>query len=334
MRIPELEKFEQQARAILTLLPPVGRTPQVIEHMGGRIVVADYVDCPAGFHLRESLVVRGRFACGTGSIFAGPVYCGGDFSAGKGSRFEAVSAGGRMTLGPGVRVEQVAHSRRQMELRAGAWVGEAVSEEGIRLGQEAGGGRLFAPEMETLGRLAELDEGPPVSSYYELGPPHAGGAAGLDGAAGFRRGWLSALGEETWVYEGNLNLRLPLLLRAKLVVRGWFRCVAGSLLEEDVKSGGTLHVGAGSICRGDLISLSGLTLDEGCLFAGRLKARGELRLCAGVRGFRRDGPVEVASGAAAILEPNVVVRGRLSAGAGVRQQMAEAGSGLDQLRSG
>jgi hypothetical protein len=293
---------------------------------GDRVAVGGAAEFADGSVFEEALIAGGGFRCGARCVFRRPVYIGGDGEVGRGSRLCAVAAEGELTLGPGARVEQWAESGGALELRSRCEVGgEAISGAAIRLGMEARAGSLFAPEVSTHGRTADLGEAAPVSSYLEIRPPACGRMPDLSVAAGWRAEKMRALGGETWLYEGHLHLPMPVLLRAKLVVRGSFRCPAGSLLEDDVKAGGTLEVGPASVCRGNLTAHGELTLAEDCLFEGELRGAGLVRLSSGTRGFREHGPVLVTAGRALVLEPDVMVRGRLmSAGAGVSVAAPEA----------
>jgi hypothetical protein len=329
MHIRELERFQEQARAILTLMPPEGKPPCVVEHDGWRIVIADTLHFPAGYRLREALVLKSDFACGAGCHFEAPIFTEGGFQAGKGSHLHSVSAASDVRLAPDVVVEHHIIGEKAVHLRAGSVVqGEVVAGEAVHLSADACAGTLFAPMIATQGRTEEVAPGPTVSSHIEIGPPHEGTIPDL------RLGKLTALGDETWVYDGSLHLPVPLLLRSKLVVRGGFRCAPGSLIEDDVKAGALLHVGAGSICRGHLTSLGDMVLDADCLFQGRLDSRMSLRLRSGTRGFRAGGPVQVIADGGLTLEPNVVVRGSISSGKAVVSEIPKAEGGLELLLAG
>jgi hypothetical protein len=325
--------FRDQARAWLTLARPSSDgAPQVFTAAGRRVVVSEFVNCPDQFQLRETLLVRGNMRCGMGSRFDGPVYVGGDCVAGKNSQFDVLCVEGSATLGPNVQVNQWVHALGRLELRAGARVGgAATSDSGIQVGIDAGAVLLFAPEVVTAGRLPTGTDVPPVTEFLEIPTPASGKRPQLGSVRGFQENKLTALGADTWVYDGSLHLPQPVLLTSKLVVRGSFVCPPSSLLEDDVKCGGSLRIGAGSLCRGNLISRGELTLEEECLFSGDLDAGTLLRLSAGVRGFREGGPVSVTSRDRLLLEPNVVVRGHIRAEAGARATQPAVEGGLSLL---
>ncbi|MBS1984029.1 MAG: hypothetical protein JST16_07630, partial [Bdellovibrionales bacterium] len=290
--------FREQARAWLTLTQPSkDGAPQVFSASGRRVVVADRVDCPDHYRLRETLLVRGDFLCGSGSRFEGPVYVGGDCTIGKGSTFEVLCVEGKLHFSPNTEVKQWVHSFGPMDLRSGTWIaGAATSSHSIQVGVGSGAALLFAPEVASSGRVSMGSDVPPVTTFLEIPAPSSGREPELGGVRGFDIRKLSALGAETWVYDGSLHLSQPVLLGAKLVVRGSFVCPPGSLLEDDLKCGGSLRIGAGTISRGNLISRGEVTLEEECLFSGDIEAGTYLRLCSGVRGFRDAGPVSLVSG--------------------------------------
>lgn len=325
--------FRDQARAWLTLAKPSANgAPQVFTAGDKRVVISEFVSAPERFRLRETLLVRGHFECGAGASFEGPVYVGGDCYTGKGSHFDVLCVEGRLTLGPSTQIRNWVHSFGPMEMRAGANVVAAASSSlRIQLGLDAGAATLFAPEVVTSGRMPTGGDVPPVTEYIEIPAPSKGVMPELGMVRGFDARKLAPVGLETWVYDGSLNLPQPVLLTSKLVVRGSFVCPPGSLLEDDLKCGGTIRVGAGSICRGNLISRGELTLEEECLFSGDIEAGTILRLCSGVRGFRESGPVQVSSRDRLLLEPNVVVRGQLRSEAAVRATETALDGGLSLL---
>jgi len=305
MLSPEIATFTERARAWLSLTPRGTPSPRVINWPGGRLVIAEFVNCPDRHQLAEALLVRGQFVCGRNCEFSGPVFVAGNVEAGRGSRFDCIATDGSLVAASDVEIKRWAWAKRIMELRAGASVGgEAISDGAIRLGIGARVGRLHGPEITTTGFTSGSSNAPLSASLLDVPP-----------ASGFWQGKLSPLGSDTWVCEGDLHVPAPVRLRVKLVVRGNFSCPAGSVIDDDIKTGGSLHVGSASVCQGRLTALGDLTLDEGTLFSGSLQASGTLRLAKGVRGFRAGGPVLVESGEL-ILEPNVCVRGSLKTSRG------------------
>jgi hypothetical protein len=298
----EMATFTERARAWLSLTPSGSGSPRVIEWPGGRLVIADFVNCPDGYRLNEALLVRGRFICGRDCNFAGPVFVAGNVEAGKGSQFDCIATDGSLVAASGVSVRRWVYAKQLLDLRAAAAVGaEAISGGAIRLGIGASAALIQAPEITTAGFVSGITDSLDAKELLDLPP-----------VAGFWQGRLSPLGSGTWVCEGDLHAPVPMRLRAKLVVRGSFSCPAGSIIDDDIKTGGSLHIGSMSVCRGHLTSLQNLTLDEGVFFSGNLLASGTLRISQGARGFRLNEPV-MASGSELIVEPNACIRGQVKA---------------------
>jgi hypothetical protein len=325
--------FREQARAWLTLHPrSEDRNPQVLNLGDQFAVVAEFVDCPPNFHFREPLLVRGNFQCGPGSRFEAPVYVGGNCVVGKNSKLAALCVEGDCVLGLSARVDTWVDTAGNLDLRAGSWVGEvAMSERTIQLSLEAGAAQLFAPEVQTHGHFGGLAEPPVFRGLIEVPKPSSGDTPEFGSVRGFRADKLTALGADTWVYDGSLTLPAPVWIKSKLVVRGSFSCPAGSLLDDDIKCGGSIHIGGGSVARGKMTARGELTLDSDCLFEGSLSAGLTLRLASGVRGFCQGSPVEVSAAEKVILEPNVIVRGHVAGVQGAWAEQPAVEGGLDLL---
>jgi len=295
-------------------------------------VVAEFVDCPPNFLFREPLLVRGNFQCGAGSRFEAPVYVGGNCVVGKNSKLAALCVEGDCVIGLNARIDTWVDTTGTLDLRAGSWVGEvAMSDRAIQLSLEAGAAQLFAPEVQTQGHFGGVAEPPPFRGLLEVPRPSTGDIPEFGSVRGFRADKLIALGADTWVYDGSLSLPAPVWIRSKLVVRGSFSCPPGSLIEDDIKCGGTLHIGGGSVARGRLTARGELTLEPDCLFEGSLSAGLVLRLGSGVRGFCQGAPVEVSAAEKVILEPNVIVRGHVAGGQGAWAAQPQIEGGLELL---
>jgi hypothetical protein len=325
--------FREQARAWLTLHPRQGGgQPQVLSMGRQFAVLTDFVDCPPHFQFKEPLLVRGDFQCGPGSRFDAPVYVGGDCVVGKNSKLAALCVEGSCVVGLNARIDTWVDSAGALDLRAGSWVGEvAMSDRAIQISLEAGAAQLFAPEVQTQGHFGGIAEPAPFRGLLEVTKPSAGDPPEFGAVRGFRADKLMALGADTWVYDGSLALPAPVWIRSKLVVRGSFSCPAGSLIEDDIKCGGSLHIGGGSVARGKLTARGQLTLEPDCIFEGSLSAGLSLRLSTGVRGFCEGSPVEVSSAEKVILEPNVIVRGHVAGGEGAWASHPAVEGGLELL---
>jgi predicted acyltransferase (DUF342 family) len=317
-------KFREQVAGWLLQLGPLkhGEKVRTLNLGSRRLLVAEALVCPPGYALADVLVVLGDLHAGPGCWFAGPVLVGGACEVGAGSRIMALAAGTRLTLGDRCEVSDWVDSHGPLALGSGSRIrGGAASRHSIQLGAESEVTAMFGPAIATPNfsagaALPEMRERP-----VEVLPPGAG-TGEFPGGAGFQRARLSALGKDTWAYDGTLRFDRPVILKSKLVIRGSFHCAAASLLEGGVKAGGDVSIGAHSILNGQVTARGDLTLGVNCLFSGDLSAGVELRLAAGTRGFRDGAPVALTSGAAMHWEDNVLVRGEVHSGAGIRQQSA------------
>ncbi len=280
-----------------------------------RVIVLESGHLPALSQVEAALVVRGDFSCGARCEFPHPVFVAGNCEIGKGSRLEGVTAGGALTLCPGVKVSSVAHSGGPMELRSGCRIeGSASSESSIRLSIGASAAAISAPGISTPNGDGETIL-PRIHPAWtsKLGAPGNRRRLPASLPAGLQRSKLHPLGAETWFYDGDLHLVTPLVLRSHIVVRGYFTCPAGSLLEGDVKCGSALYVGERSIVRGHLTARGDLVIEADSAFQGKLASDQRIRLCTGVRGLRSGGPVEAHAGSSLLLEDGVSIQGSLSA---------------------
>jgi len=292
---------------------------------------------PAGYSLDAILLVQGDFSCGPGCTFLHPIYVEGDCEIGKGSRMEGVFCSGRLVLGLSVEVRSWAESDDVMDIRPGCRVQAiALSRTVIRLGLHCEVGRLSAPEIRTQDSAA-APESPPgdPGQVTELPPPGNERRLPPWPVPGIDANRLSAAGADTWFYDGDLYLAERVALHAHIVTRGYFACPAGSLLDGDVRSGSTLYVGRRSLVRGHLVANGDVVIEAGAIFQGSLRSRQRIRLCSGVRGFRSNGPVAVASGGSLVIEDRVVIRGSLASSDRIHSEIAESTPVIDwSLASG
>lgn len=329
--------FRSHAKAWLTLAPPVGGGSATPIQIGGyRALVTQGVACREGMSIDSVVLARGDFHAGTGCRFNKPIYVAGNCHVGKGCRLDAISVEGDLILGPGASVARWAEAGRLLDMRSGSSVRvAAMGGRTIQLGIDASAGTLTAPEIATIGRVTDLAESPRVAQSIDIPPPSSGELPQLGWVRGFKLEKLSPLGAETWLYDGSLHFPMPVYLRSKLVVRGSFVCPPGSFLGDDIKTGDSLRVGRGSVCKGNLTSRSDLILERDCLFEGDLASDRSLRLSSGVRGLRlSSGLVRVTAKQGLTLEPNVVVRGQLSSPQMARASEPALEGGLELLLAG
>ncbi len=291
--------------------------------------------CREGTVIDSVVLARGEFLSGARCVLNQPLYVSGNCHIGKECAVDSVSTEGDLIIGPGAVVNRWAAAGRVLDLRAGSTVQQAaLADQEIQLGIEARAGWIVAPAIHTSGRASGFGQAPAVADSIEIPPPSSGEIPELGWVKGFRIEKLSPLGAETWVYDGSLQFPAPIYLRAKLVVRGTFGCPPGSLLEDDVKSGDAMRIGAGSVCKGILTSRGDMILERGCLFEGVLRGERDVRLSSGVRGGSLGSTVEVAARGRIILEPNVLVRGQLAADGLVLGSEPALEGGLELLLAG
>jgi hypothetical protein len=277
--------------------PRAGEAPRFYSLGVRRLILAYDVEVPRGAVTGDVIVAAGNVRLGDGGELRGPVFAGGRLETGKRCRLLAAASNGRILLGA--------------ESSASDWL-EARGEILLRPGASARA--LHAPEIAFAGE-APAGEAPPPRGLLRLGRPSEGGHdfARWRTVPGFRPERLAALDAETWFYDGSLDFASPLELRGHLIVRGSFRCAAGSLLEADVKTGAALDVGGGSLVRGHLTSLAALSLGGQTYFSGNLQAGGDISLAAGTRGFHPTMPVRLECKGEMLAGAGVVLRGEARA---------------------
>lgn len=307
-----------------------GRKPTRAFELGGEcVLILESGHLSGGQSVEGYVLVRGDFSCGPDCRFARPIYVGGNCEIGKGSQFDSLVADGNLVLSPSVRAGGSVASAGEMELRCGCRIAnKASSQASIRLNLHVEAGALSAPEIHTP-RQVEIQQGVTLAEgndVVEIRPP---GDAATSGRAGEEGSRFQPYGADTWFYDGDLVLLLPVYLRSHLVVSGAFQCPPGSLIGGDVKAGGSLRVGSGSLAQGNLLADGDVILEPGCIFQGNIHSRQMLRLSSGVRGLRPDGPVMVTSAGELAMEESVSVRGSLSSGARLKVgSAASAGQNL------
>ena len=297
--------------------PRAGESPRFYSLGGRRLILACDLEVPRGAVTSDVIVAAGNVRLGDGCELRGPVFAGGRLETGKRCRLLAAASNGRILLGAESSASDWLESRGEILLRPGA-----------------SARALHAPEIAFAGEAA--GEAAPPRGLLRLGRPSEGGHefAHWRTVPGFRPERLIALDAETWFYDGSLDFVSPLELRGHLIVRGSFRCAAGSLLEADVKTGAALDVGGGSLVRGHLTSLAALTLGGQTYFSGNLQAGGDLSLAGGTRGFHPSTPVRLECRGELLAGAGVVLRGeaRSERRIAARAAVLEPGHPLFQYR--
>jgi predicted acyltransferase (DUF342 family) len=291
-------------------------------------VIAGGLEFGAGEQCDDILVVEGDFSCGPNCLFGREILVKGKATIGPGSQLQSMAVDGDLSLGWDVKVARWLDSSRELTIGANCLVGARVTSAGtIRLGPGTQAASMYAPRVGSIawdGKFLGL-ETPEMAKLPAIAFSDEAVAAreSLE-AAGFDVKKLIQLGADSWLYKGDLHLLSALRLKTKLVVKGKCDLPAGSILEEDLHADRSLHVGANSVCRGNLIAGGDILLASGCRFAGLIHADGSVRLSQGTRGFKDDGMVVAYAGEILEVERDVAIKGKLAAGGRVIVESAEA----------
>jgi hypothetical protein len=306
-------KLEQWLKAPAAVAP-TGEFRRIRKH-GEWIMVCGSANYPANSENDEILALEGDFTCGGRCTFNREIHSRGSAAVGVKTRLQAIAVEGTLRLKSGTRVMRWADSAGAMTLEGGVLVRSRVtSRTSIELAQGARVLSAFAPEVTTP-RKSDAPEPPATSEEPALEIP----APGLEGRhpllqkmAGFDPDRLTAMGPECWAYHGHFRPDAVVRIKSKIVVHGNCSCPAGSILEDDVKAAGTIHLGPRSVAKGSLVAILDVILGPGCVFESVIHAGRTARLSTGVRGVRRDMPVAAYGKREVCLEDDVVVQGKVA----------------------
>ena len=303
------------------------KLPRTVDQKTGEIVVAKgaesirvtgSVQYEPYTSIDDILVINGDLSCSAGCTFSREVYVKGNCAIGAGSKVQAIAVEGSLDLGPSASVTRWADSAGLIALARGSRVQARVtSRTAVHLGLQAEVASAFAPQVMTAGRQdRELPTRarPPETLVIPLdgaSPPESGRKGAFDAKK------LYPITPDCWLYNGSLELASPLHLKAKLIVKGHFSCPGDSLLEADIKADGSLHVGQGSICKGNVVAGGDIVFGSFVRFEGIVHAGRRLWLSSGVRGGGASGLVAAYAVQRLFVATDVVVRGKVAAGAGV-----------------
>lgn len=264
--------------------------------------------------------VQEDFSCGAASHLSREIYAAGNATIGTGSKLQALAADGDVTLSSDVEVARWVDSWGTLHLGRHCTIhSRATSRKSVYLDAGVQARSIFAPEVTTAPAAVNPGRYPMASPDQRLQiPPPEGADRSALRQMGLDLSKLTPLGSECWIYVGSLRPRMPVHLTAQLVVKGDCSIPAGSLLDNDLKASGDLFIGAGSECKGNLISEKVLGVGPSVHFGGILHADGEILMGYGVRGESVEGPVAVDAGSWLYVEQGVTVRGKLSSGERVR----------------
>jgi predicted acyltransferase (DUF342 family) len=281
-----------------------------------RIRVLEVMELPGGSDCDDILVIEQGFCCGPESRLRREVLVHGDATIGAGSRLQSLAADGSLALGENVHVARWVDAAGEMTIGPGCRIhSRATSQTRITLSQGVEVASAYAPEVATTPQ-DDCDRTfvtPPAELLQIAMYDQAEADPELE-AAGMRPGRLLQLGSDTWLYKGSLELHVPVRISTKLAVTGNCSFRAGSVIEADLKSGGSISLAPFCTINGNLIAEKNIFAGSGCHFSGVINAGEDLLLSSGTRGSRPDGMVVAYAGGQLSVEGDVVIKGKLSAG--------------------
>jgi predicted acyltransferase (DUF342 family) len=281
-----------------------------------RIQISNALEYPPKTRSDDILVVRNSFKCLAGCYFGREIYVSGDASIGAGSQLQAIAADGNLCLSSHVQVARWIDSLGNMDVGAYSIVHARATAGGvIHLAKAVQVKSVFAPTIRTY------NSGSKSSSKLPSHSPETADLPSL-GPAEFKAGWksdfgieakrLSMLSSDCWFYNGNFKPSTALHIKTKLIISGSCTIPAGSILDKDIKSKKSITIGAGSICRGNVIAEENMLFEDSSCFYGIIHAARKLRLCRGVRGGDEGMKVAAFSMETLTVDENITVHGKLA----------------------
>ena len=264
---------------------------------------------------------EGDLSLAGGAVFPREIYSRGNLASERAVHLQAVAADGEMILGPDNEVARWVDAQGPLRIQSGSVVGSrASSSVAIELEPGVLVQSLYAPIVTTdaaqtvFGGEAGNDSSFAVSERFEAGrggPEQGGPPEFLKNAGGLQ------MEPGTWRVQGDLHVPAGSCLGFNLIVKGTLRTDPGCLFLKDVKAA-SVKLGERNHVVGNLTSADQLELGTGSFVERSVAAGTDARLAAGVRVGRPELQAAVSAGGEIILEQNVTVCGKVSAGKGVR----------------
>lgn len=278
---------------------------------------------------REIIYSEGDLTLSDGSIFRREIYCQGRLETEAGVRLQSVAADGDMVLGADNDVARWVDAQGGIVIRGGTVVGSRASSlASIELERGVSVQSLYAPIVCTAKHHAERSRAEAHSGSNPRGEdssflPVAHSGAGGNGSRplpvpGFLQGlrW-ARLAPGTWLAQEDLNLPAGTRVEDNLIVKGTLTSGARCVFLGDVKAA-RLELGERNRVLGNLAAEDRLRVGEGSFVARNIAAGGDVRLAAEVRVGRSESLAVVSATGEIILEQDVTVCGKLTAGRRVR----------------
>ena len=300
------------------------------------IRISDVAEYPAETISNNILAVEGSFKCYEACTFHREIYVRGDASIGSGTQLQSIATDGNLTLGTKVRIARWADSQGNMEIGAKSIIHSRATAGGtLLLKNGAQVKSAFAP----LGCTSEKDPDIAAKSNETLPPPIEFPSCATNAenenqcGSGVDPSRLRMLSPDCWIYDGDFRPSKPLRFTAALIVRGNCDIPPGSVLEKDLKSRQSISVGAGCLCRGNVIAEKAIWLGPFSRFCGIVHAGKTLRLCAGVQGGTEKANVAAFAEETLSIEKNVIVYGKLASADLVFAVPASTASNMNSPKS-
>jgi hypothetical protein len=288
---------------------------------------------------REIIYSEGDLILADGSIFRREIYCHGRLETEAGVRLQSVAADGDLVLGADNDVARWVDAHGGIVVRGGTVAGGRVSSlAGIELERGVSVQSVYAPRVSTARYRVHSDSGGDPRDEDSSVLPLAQSAAAQSAAAqssaaqsgaggngsdrqdnpGFLEGVRCArLDPGTWLVQEDLNLPAGSRIEDNLVVKGVLRSGSRCVFLRDVKAA-RLELGERNHFLGNLAATERVRVGEGSFVARNIAAGSDVRLAAGVRVGEPESLAVVSAGGEIILEEDVTVCGKLTAGRWVR----------------
>ena len=279
------------------------------------IRVSNATEYPAESISNDILAVEGSFKCHEACTFHREIYARGDARIGSGTQLQSIATDGNLALGTKVQIARWADCQGNMEIGAESIIHSRATAGGtllLKIGAQVKS--AFAP----LGCTSENDPGISEKSEETPPPPIEFPSCATNAenenqrVSGVDPSRLRPLSPDCWIYDGDFRPSKPLHFTVKLIVRGNCDIPPGSVLEKDVKSRQSISVGAGCLCRGNMIAEEAIWFGPFSRFHGIVHAGKMLRLCAGVQGGTEKASVAAFAEETLSVEKNVIVYGKLA----------------------
>ncbi len=274
---------------------------------------------------REEIICSaGDLSLAEGAMFHREIYCRGQLETESKVSLQSVAADGNVYLGTDNDVARWVDAHGTITIRNGAVVGSRVSSlVSIELERWVSARSLYAPRICTPSRGAYLDsrgamESEDASSIVG-GKPRAGGnSSDAKGKPKFLEGVrCTLLAPGTWLVQADLNVPPGSRVEDNLIVKGALTTGSRCVLSRDVKAT-RLLLGERNHALGNLTAEGRLEVGAGSFVARNITAESDVRLATGVRVGRPESLAAVSATGEIVLEQDVAVCGKLSAGRWIR----------------